>query len=87
MSLRHHEDKYGMATSYNEEAYTTKLPSAVNTPDYHQKRADAERAASEIEACQMSRNHQALEDSEEQNEESKYSAVIRPGTASPLQQK
>ena len=81
--FRHHEEKYGKKTNFNEEDYTTKLPSA-DTPENREKWAEAARVASEIEANPTSHRNTALENGDGDDEESRFSAVVRPSHSSKL---
>ncbi|XP_067935032.1 ataxin-2-like protein isoform X2 [Watersipora subatra] len=72
-----HEEKFGGASNFNEENYTTKLPSA-DSPGFQQKKEAADRMAASIESDSTSRRHAELENGDGRDEESRYSAVSRP---------
>ena len=72
-------ESLGVKSTYDDsmDQYTTKLKD-VNTPEYKRRLAEAERHASEIESNQSSRRNTSLENGDEVDEETRYSAVIRP---------
>lgn len=69
----------GVKSSYddNMEQYTTKLKES-DSQEYRKRREEADRAARDIERNSASRRNTALENGDEIDEETKYSAVIRP---------
>ena len=76
-------ESLGVKSTYDDsmDQYTTKLKD-VNTPEYKRRLAEAERHASEIESNQSSRRNTSLENGDEVDEETRYSAVIRPNQQS-----
>ena len=76
-------ESLGVKSTYDDsmDQYTTKLKD-VNTPEYKRRLAEAERHASEIESNLSSRRNTSLENGDEVDEETRYSAVIRPNQQS-----
>nr|GAT60766.1 predicted protein [Mycena chlorophos] len=78
------EKLFGVKTSFDEDAYTTKLDR--NAPDFKERERKAQRIANEIQMAGTSNPHVAEErnqnvDDSGVNEEDKYGAVVRGANA------